>query len=237
MPSYEAPTEEFRFLLYDFLQIERYANLPGFEEASPDLIDAILEEGGKFMSEVLAPLNQVGDSEGCTFDDGEVTTPTGFKEAYQSWCEAGWGSLTADPDYGGQGLPFVLGFVINEMGSAANQAFAMYPGLSHGAYEAIHRWGTQAQKDTYLPKIVSGEWTGTMNLTEPQCGTDLGLMRTQGGAAGRRQLPDHRHQDLYFGRRTRHGREHHPSGAGQDPRRARWHPWRQPVHRAEIHGR
>jgi len=179
MPSYEAPTEEFKFLLYDFLQIERYANLPGFEEASPDLIDAILEEGGKFMSEVLAPLNQVGDSEGCTFDDGEVTTPTGFKEAYQSWCEAGWGSLTADPDYGGQGLPFVLGFVINEMGSAANQAFAMYPGLSHGAYEAIHRWGTQAQKDTYLPKIVSGEWTGTMNLTEPQCGTDLGLMRTK----------------------------------------------------------
>ncbi|MCG8693835.1 MAG: acyl-CoA dehydrogenase family protein, partial [Minwuiales bacterium] len=179
MPTYEAPIEDFKFVLHELLQIERYSNLPGFEEATPDLVDAILEEGGKFMSEVVAPLNQVGDSEGCTWNDGEVTTPTGFKEAYKAYCEAGWGGLTAEPDYGGQGLPHVIGFAFNEMGSAANQSFSMYPGLSHGAYEAILAHGTEEQKQTYLPKIVEGTWTGTMNLTEPHCGTDLGLMRTK----------------------------------------------------------
>ncbi len=179
MPSYQAPVEDFKFLLHEFLQIERYANLPGFEEATPELIDAVLEEGGKFMSEVIAPLNQVGDTEGCTWDDGAVATPSGFKEAYQAYCEAGWGGLTADPAYGGQGLPYVLGFVMSEMASAANQAFAMYPGLTHGAYEAINVHGTDAQKETYLPNMVAGGWTGTMNLTEPHCGTDLGLMRTK----------------------------------------------------------
>ena len=179
MPTYEAPIEDFKFVLHELLQIERYSNLPGFEEATPDLVDAILEEGGKFMSEVVAPLNQVGDSEGCTWNDGEVTTPTGFKEAYKAYCEAGWGGLTADPDYGGQGLPHVIGFAFNEMGSAANQSFSMYPGLSHGAYEAILAHGTEEQKQTYLPKIIEGTWTGTMNLTEPHCGTDLGLMRTK----------------------------------------------------------
>ena len=179
MPSYQAPVEDFKFLLHEFLQIERYANLPGFEEATPDLVDAILEEGGKFMSEVLAPLNLVGDAEGCTFNDGEVVAPSGFKDAYRAYCEAGWGSLAADPAYGGQGLPYVLGFAFNEMSSSANQAFSMYPGLTHGAYEAILRHGTDAQKETYLPNMVAGTWTGTMNLTEPQCGTDLGLMRTK----------------------------------------------------------
>jgi len=179
MPTYQAPVRDFQFLLYDLLQIERYANIPGFEEATPDLINAILEEGGKFVSEVIQPLNQVGDHEGCKWNDGEVTTPTGFKDAYGTYCEAGWGSLTADPDYGGQGLPQVLGLAFSEMMSSANMAFAMYPGLTHGAYEALHRWGTDEQKKTYLPKMVSGEWTGTMNLTEPHCGTDLGLMRTK----------------------------------------------------------
>ena len=179
MPSYQAPVEDFKFLLHEFLQIERYANLPGFEEATPDLVDAILEEGGKFMGEVIAPLNQVGDTEGCTWTDGEVTTPSGFKQAYQAYCEAGWGGLTADPAHGGQGLPYVLGFVMNEMSSAANQAFSMYPGLTHGACEAISTHGTAAQKKTYLPNMVAGSWTGTMNLTEPHCGTDLGLMRTK----------------------------------------------------------
>jgi alkylation response protein AidB-like acyl-CoA dehydrogenase len=179
MTTYQAPVRDFQFILHEMLQIDRYANLPGFEEATPDLVDAILEEGGKFVSEVIHPLNQVGDREGCVFEDGEVTTPSGFKEAYKAYCEAGWGSLTAAPDYGGQGLPHVLGFVFSEMMSSANMAFAMYPGLSHGAYEAILHWGSEQQKDTYLPNLVSGEWAGTMNLTEPHCGTDLGLMRTK----------------------------------------------------------
>lgn len=179
MPSYEPPVRDMQFLLHEFLQLDRYANLPGFAEATPDLIDAILEEGGKFVREVLAPLNQIGDHEGCTWKDGEVTAPTGFKEAYRQYCESGWGGLTADPDYGGQGLPIVLGNALSEMVSSANMAFGMYPGLTHGAYEAIHKWGTEEQKQTYLPKMVSGEWTGTMNLTEPHCGTDLGMMRTR----------------------------------------------------------
>ena len=179
MPTYDAPVRDFRFVLHDLLQIEKFSNIPGFEEATPDLVDAILEEGAKMVGEVVAPLNQVGDSEGCKLEDGVVTTPTGFKEAYATYCEGGWGGLTADPDYGGQGLPHVLGVVMQEMMSGANMAFGMYPGLTHGAYEAIHKHGTDAQKQTYLPKLVSGEWTGTMNLTEPHCGTDLGLMRTK----------------------------------------------------------
>ena len=179
MPTYQAPVRDFQFVLHEMLQLERYSNMPGFEEATPDLIDAILEEGGKLMSEVIQPLNQVGDREGCTWKDGEVTTPTGFKAAYETYLEGGWNGLTADPDYGGQGLPAVLGIAFSEMMSSANMAFGMYPGLTHGAYEAIHRWGTDEQKQTYLPKMVSGEWTGTMNLTEPHCGTDLGLMRTK----------------------------------------------------------
>ena len=179
MPTYDAPVRDIRFVLHDLLQIEKFSNIPGFEEATPDLVDAILEEGAKMVGEVVAPLNQVGDSEGCKLEDGVVTTPTGFKEAYATYCEGGWGGLTADPDYGGQGLPHVLGVVMQEMMSGANMAFGMYPGLTHGAYEAIHKHGTDEQKQTYLPKLVTGEWTGTMNLTEPHCGTDLGLMRTK----------------------------------------------------------
>ncbi len=179
MPTYQAPVKDVRFLLHEFLQLEKYANIPGFEEATPDLIDAVLEEYAKVMEEVVAPLNQVGDSEGCTWKAGEVTTPTGFKDAYKGYCEAGWTGLTADPEYGGQGLPYVLGLVVSEWMSAANLAFGMYPGLSLGAYEAIHKHGSDEQKRIYLPKLVSGEWSGTMNLTEAHCGTDLGLMRTK----------------------------------------------------------
>jgi alkylation response protein AidB-like acyl-CoA dehydrogenase len=179
MTIYHAPLKDIRFVLNEFLQVEKYANLPGFADATPETIDAILEGGAKLMEEVIAPLNQVGDKEGCKWDNGVVTTPTGFKAAYKEYIDGGWGALTADPAYGGQGLPHVLGLVLSEMMCSANMAFGMYPGLSHGAYAAIHAHGTDAQKETYLPKLVTGEWTGTMNLTEPQCGTDLGLMRTK----------------------------------------------------------
>ncbi|WP_439817760.1 acyl-CoA dehydrogenase C-terminal domain-containing protein [Zavarzinia sp. CC-PAN008] len=179
MPSYKAPVRDMQFVLHDVLGIARYANLSGFSEAGADVVDAVLEEGAKIAERVLQPLNQPGDQEGCHFDNGTVTTPKGFREAYRTFVEGGWPSLTADPDYGGQGMPFVLGFAVNEMMSAANMAFSMYPGLSHGAYEAIHQHGTEEQKKLYLPHLVAGDWTGTMNLTEPHCGTDLGLMRTK----------------------------------------------------------
>jgi alkylation response protein AidB-like acyl-CoA dehydrogenase len=179
MPTYKAPLRDFRFVLNDLLNIQNYGNLPGFQDATPDMIEAILAEGAKLVEEVIQPLNQSGDREGCTWNNSVVTTPKGFKEAYKAYCDGGWMGLTNDPAYGGQGLPRVVGFAFSEMLIGANMAFSMYPGLSHGAYEAIHAWGTDEQKQTYLPKLVSGEWSGTMNLTEPHCGTDLGLMRTK----------------------------------------------------------
>jgi alkylation response protein AidB-like acyl-CoA dehydrogenase len=179
MPTYRAPVQDVRFVLNDVLHMNNYANLPGFSEASPDLVEAILGEAAKMMEEVIQPLNQVGDQQGCKFDAGKVTTPKGFKEAYDKFCAGGWTGLTADSDYGGQGLPHVLGFVISELMTSANMAFGMYPGLTHGAYEAIYAHGNDEQKRAYLPKMISGEWAGTMNLTEPHCGTDLGLMRTK----------------------------------------------------------
>jgi 3-(methylsulfanyl)propanoyl-CoA dehydrogenase len=165
--------------LNDVLNLEKWRSLPGFEEASPDLIGAVLDEAAKFSQDVLQPLNQVGDEEGCTLENGVVTTPTGFKQAYEMLVENGWPALTADPAYGGQGLPNTLSQVFNEIVSSANMAFGMYPGLSHGVYSALLHHGSDELKDIYLPNIVSGKWTGTMNLTEPHCGTDLGLMRTK----------------------------------------------------------
>lgn len=180
MPSYKAPVENVRFLLEDVFGIERYNNLPGFAEASPDLIAAILQEGAKLCEEVLQPLNRTGDLEGCTrHDDGRVTTPKGFKAAYDAFAEGGWIGLAADPDYGGQGLPYTLAAVMNEFASSANMALAMYPGLTMGAIAALMTHGTEEQKKTYLPKMIAGAWSGTMNLTEPHCGTDLGLIKTK----------------------------------------------------------
>ena len=179
MPSYKAPLQEYRFLLNDTFNMSQYAALPGFKDAPLDIVDQILDEAGKLAEEVLQPLNMVGDQVGCKLENGTVTTPPGFKEAYRTLVDGGWPSLVADPAYGGQGLPNALGVLFNEMVSSANMAFGMYPGLSHGAYSALLHHGSDDLKQTYLPKLVTGEWTGTMNLTEPQCGTDLGLLRTK----------------------------------------------------------
>ncbi len=180
MPTYTAPTRDARFIINEVLDLASYGNLPGFEMASPDVTDAVLSEGGKFCAEVLAPLNLSGDQEGCTrHEDGSVTTPKGFKQAYDQFREAGWSTLSQPEEFGGQGMPHVLGFAFEEFVSSANQAFGMYPGLTNGAVSALLAKGSQEQKEKYLPKMISNEWTGTMNLTEPHCGTDLGMIRTK----------------------------------------------------------
>ena len=182
MPSYTPPLRDMQFVMHEVLKVgDEYKQMPAYADVDVDTINAILEEGGKFASEVTAPLNQVGDREGCKLDQQthEVATPTGFKEAYAKYVEGGWPALSADKAYGGQGLPIVVNQAFYEMLNSANQAWTMYPGLTHGAYEALHAHGTEEQKKTYLPKLTSGEWTGTMCLTEPHCGTDLGLLRTK----------------------------------------------------------
>ncbi|WP_150524334.1 acyl-CoA dehydrogenase C-terminal domain-containing protein [Roseibium sediminis] len=185
MPSYSAPVEDTLFLLKDVLGFEKLSTLPGLEEATPDLIEAVIREGAKFAEEIVHPLNQSGDLEGCKrHDDGRVTTPKGYKEAYDAFCEAGWGTISADPNYGGQGLPHTVGTLLNEYLSSANMAFSMYPGLTAGAVAALTIHGTDEQKQTYLPNMIAGKWSGTMNLTEPHCGTDLGLIRTKAAPQG-----------------------------------------------------
>jgi alkylation response protein AidB-like acyl-CoA dehydrogenase len=180
MPIYKAPVEDVSFLLNDVFQIDRYDNLPGFSDASADVREAIIGEAAKLSEEVLQPLNRVGDLEGCTRrDDGSVTTPKGFKEAFKQVAEGGWLGLSAPSEYGGQGLPVTLSQAVNEFQISANMAFSMYGGLTMGATAALLVHGSPEQKKTYVPKMVAGEWTGTMNLTEPQCGTDLGLLRTK----------------------------------------------------------
>ena len=182
MPNYTPPLRDMQFVMHELLKItDELKAMPAHADMDVDTINAVLEEGGKFASEVVFPINISGDAQGCQLDNSthEVTTPTGFAAAYAKYIEGGWAALGCDPAYGGQGLPLVVNQMFYEMLNSANQAWTMYPGLTHGAYAALHAHGTDAQKDTYLHKMTSGEWTGTMCLTEPHCGTDLGLMRTK----------------------------------------------------------
>jgi alkylation response protein AidB-like acyl-CoA dehydrogenase len=178
MPSYTGPVKDMQFVLHDVLKVTE-TGIPGYDELDSDFTNAVLEEASKIAGDVLSPLNQIGDTQGCVLENGVVRTPTGFKAAFDQVRDGGWTALDCDPEYGGQGLPYLMSTAVGEMMSGANMAFNMYQGLTHGAYSAIHVHGTDAQKQTYCPKMVSCEWTGTMNLTEPHCGTDLGLMRTK----------------------------------------------------------
>ncbi len=181
MGQYTPPMRDIQFVLFELLDVEQIIKaIPKYADLDADTIDSVIEEAGKFASQVIFPLNQVGDREGCTYHaDGSVTTPTGFKDAYKQYVEVGWPALSSDPAFGGQGLPELVNSVVMEMLNSGSQAWAMYPGLSHGAYTALMAHGTPELKKTYLPKLVSGEWTATMCLTEAHCGTDLGLLRTR----------------------------------------------------------
>ena len=181
MPTYAAPLRDMQFVMHELLEVENtFKEIPQYAEIDKETINQVLEEAAKFCSEILLPLNQVGDKEGCQrLDDGAIKTPTGFKDAYQQFVEGGWPALACDAKYGGQALPQLINSAVYEMMNSANQAWTMYPGLSHGAYECLHAHGTEYQKNTYLEKLVSGQWTGTMCLTEPHCGTDLGILKTK----------------------------------------------------------
>ena len=183
MPHYIAPIKDMQYVLNDVLDVKN-SSIPGYSDLDADFLSAILEEAGKITSQVLAPLNAVGDQEGCHFENGVIRTPAGFKDAFEQVKEGGWTGIDCDPEFGGQGLPYLVGTAVGEMFASSNMAFGMYQGLTHGAYSAIHAHGTEAQKQTYLPNMVSCDWTGTMNLTEPHCGTDLGLMRTKAEPQG-----------------------------------------------------
>ena len=178
MSAYDPPLRDLEFILHDMLAVQE-SPIPGFADLDRDFTAAILGEAGRIARDVLAPLAATGDREGCRLENGVVRTPEGFKAAYDLIAAGGWIGLDLDPDYGGQGMPHVLNTAIGEMHAGANMALNMYWGLSHGAYNAIHAHGSDEQKRTYLPKLVAGEWSGTMNLTEPHCGTDLGLLRTR----------------------------------------------------------
>jgi alkylation response protein AidB-like acyl-CoA dehydrogenase len=187
MPSYTPPLRDMQFVIHELLgAVDELKKIPAYGDLDADTVNAVLEEGGKFASKVLAPLNLIGDTQGCVLDKAthEVKTPDGFKEAYKQYTENGWSALSADPEWGGQGMPQLVNQAIYEMMNSANQSWTMYPGLSHGAHAALEAHGTPEQKQLYLPKLTSGEWTGTMCLTEPHCGTDLGLLRTKAEPVG-----------------------------------------------------
>ncbi len=179
MVPYSAPIEDMRFVLNRLVGLDRIAALPGYEDATSELVDAVLEEAGKLASEVLAPINASGDREHSVLENGVVRTPKGFKAAYDQYRDGGWNAVPFEPEYGGQGLPWTVAFAVQEMWQASNMSFGLCPLLNQGAVELLQDHGTDRQKQVYLPKLISGEWTGTMNLTEPQAGSDVGAVRTK----------------------------------------------------------
>ena len=219
MPQYTPPLRDMKFVLHELLgAVDELKMMPRHADVDADTLNAVLEEGGRFAAEITAPINSSGDAEGCTLDrtTHAVTTPKGFKEAYAKYVEGGWPALSCDPAYGGQGLPLVVNQCLYEMLNSANQAWTMYPGLSHGAHACLHEHGTPEQKATFLPKLTSGEWTGTMCLTESHCGTDLGMLRSKALTRRRTARWSHHRFRRSSSRAGEHdmSRKHHPPGAG-----------------------
>ena len=232
MSEYRAPLRDMQFVLRELADVATLATLPGCEETL-DVLDSVLEEAAAFASGVLDPLNRVADTQGCTWRDGEVTTPDGFKSAYERFAQAGWIGLPVPEEYGGQALPQILLGPTLEMWNAANIGFANGPLLNQGAIEAIELVGSEEQKPRFIPNLVSGKWMGTMCLTEPQAGSDLAQVRARAVPQGD-SLSHQRHQDLHHLRRARHGREHHPSRAGASARCARRYQRHLALYRAEV---
>ena len=234
--TYTAPLADMRFALREVAGLQQVAALPGYEHATDDTVDAVLEEAAKLAGNGLAPLNREGDKVGAKLENGVVRTAPGFAGIYKEFVAGGWNSLPFDPEFGGQGMPWLLAATVQEMWQAANMGFGLVLLLNQGAIDAIHHHGSAEQKAAYLPKLISGEWTGTMNLTEPQAGSDLGQLKSRAVTNGR-PLPDHRPEDLHHLRRARHGREHRAPGAGAHARRAGRRARHLAVHRAEVPGR
>ena len=235
MSDYVAPLKDMQFVLNELAGLDQLAKLPGCEDVSVELVEQILEESGKFCAEVLSPLNQPGDAEGSKWDQGKVTTPKGFNAAYKQFVEGGWNALQFPAEFGGQGLPKLVATPVMEMWKSANLSFSLCPLLTGGAIEALLLSGTDRLKQTYLPKMVAGKWTGTMNLTEPQAGTDLALVKPK-AVPRRRPLSRLRPEDIHHLRRARHGRQHRPPGAGAHARRARGCEGHFAVRRAQVPG-
>ena len=235
MAVYKAPLKDIQFVLNEVLDVSQLAKLPGYEDATPDTVHAILEEAAKLCENVLFPLNRTGDEEGCTYENGVVRTPKGFKDAYDSSARAAGRPSPAIPEYGGQGLPATVGFALQEMFTAVEPGVrACIPASATAPTRRCRGTARTSSRRRYLPKLTDGTWAGTMCLTEPQCGTDLGMLRTKRRAAGRRQLRDHRHQDLHLGRRARPHREHRAPRAGAPAGRAGRHQGHLALPRAEV---
>ena len=237
MADYVPPLRDIRFVLEQLVDLPGLSKLEPYDHADPDTVFGVIEESGRFMAEVMAPLNRVGDTAGSTLDgDGKVTTPPGFSEAYRQYVDAGWGAVPFSPEYGGGGFPWLVTVVMQEMLASANMAFSLCPLLTQGAIDMLPHHGSAEQQATYLEKMVTGEWTGTMNLTEPEAGSDVGALRTRAVPADDGTLAHHRPEDLHHLRRARHGRQHHPPGPGPGSRRAPGHQGHLVLHRSQVPG-